>query len=971
MTAHTYFDEPADAVLHALGGTATGLPAAERAARRARYGPNRPGPVRRPKRWLPELAEAFTEPLQLLLIAVAVLSAVFGELSDAVAIAAVIAVVAVLETSTEMRAARSIEALRAMTAPTARLVTPGGVREVPAADLVPGDVVAVEAGDVVPADARVIAARGLRVDESTLTGEAAAVGKSAVAVPAGTPLAARSSMLHAGTAVVAGDGRAVLTATGTHSELGRLGRLVAETREPPTPLQRTLTQLAKAVLVIAIAASVAVPLVGVLAGQPVRDMLLSGLTIAFATVPEELPILVVVLLAVGGRRLARRGALLRRLRAGETIGAVDVIVTDKTGTLTENRLELTELVGDRRAILTTAVAAYPPGGREPMEQQLLAAAAAEGIAEPGPALTGHPFDPQRKLLSRVHRTAGDGLRLAVAGAPEAVLERCVLAPAARARIEAEVADRARRGLRVIAFAERSLTGTPTAPAEDGDPADHEPTGGPVDLDLAGGSADGASTGGRGLTGGSADRDLAGDTGEREVVGGSADRDATGGVGDLDLAGGVGERDEVEAGLRFTGLACFTDPLRPDVAAAVATLQGAGVATIVVTGDHPETAAAVAAAAGLPTAAGAAPVATLHGPGTTTIARPGDTRETAAGRPDADRPAAADRLANAGLSAAAGRLATAGPSAGRLVARGDLLTDASDEELAPLLVHGTVVARATPAAKHRLVQALQARGHTVAVTGDGANDAPALAAADVGIAMGRRGADLARAAADIVLTDDAYPTVVAAVATGRNIGAQLRRAVAFYLGAKVALVIVLLTALAAGLPVPFAPVHIVLLEIFMDLGASVAFVAEPTAPHAMHRPPRPSGPRFLDRAAVTAIATVAVTLTLAVLPGYLLLAHDNPPTARAAAVLGWLAGHALIAWTLRTRPGLAWRTNAAFPAWAAAATAVALLATLTPAGRLLHLDPLTARDTAIVTLTVAAAVILSLATARATHLRDRL
>ncbi|GLL06754.1 cation-translocating P-type ATPase [Dactylosporangium matsuzakiense] len=947
MTPHSYFDEPADAVLHALGGTATGLPAAERAARRARYGPNRPGPVRRPKRWLPELAEAFTEPLQLLLIAVAVLSAVFGELSDAVAIAAVIAVVAVLETSTEMRAARSIEALRAMTAPTARLVTPGGVQEVPAADLVPGDVVAVEAGDVVPADARVLAARGLRVDESTLTGEAAAVGKSAVAVPAGTPLAARSSMLHAGTAVVAGDGRAVLTATGAHSELGRLGRLVAETREPPTPLQRALTQLAKAVLVIAIAASVAVPLVGVLAGQPVRDMLLSGLTVAFATVPEELPILVVVLLAVGGRRLARRGALLRRLRAGETIGAVDVVVTDKTGTLTENRLELTELVGDRRAILTTAVAAYPPGGREPMEQQLLAAAAAEGIAEPGPAFTGHPFDPQRKLLSRVHRTAGDGLRLAVAGAPEAVLERCVLDPAARADIEAEVADRARRGLRVIAFAELSLTGTPTARAVHGDPADRDPTGGAGDRDATGGAGD------RDPTSGAGDRDPTSGAGDRDPTSGAGDRDPTSGAGDLDLAGGAGERDAVEAGLRFTGFACFTDPLRPDVAAAVATLQGAGVATIVVTGDHPDTAAAVAAAAGLPTTADAAPVAPLHGAGATTIARPGDPRETAADRP------------------AAGRLTAAGPCVGRLVARGDLLAGASDEELAPLLVHGTVVARATPAAKHRLVQALQARGHTVAVTGDGANDAPALAAADVGIAMGRRGADLARAAADIVLTDDAYPTVVAAVATGRNIGAQLRRAVAFYLGAKVALVVVLLTALAAGLPVPFAPVHIVLLEIFMDLGASVAFVAEPAAPHAMHRPPRPSGTRFLDRAALTAIATVAVTLTLAVLPGYLLLAHDNPPTARAAAVLGWLAGHALIAWTLRTRPGLGWRTNAAFPAWAAAATAVALLAALTPAGRLLHLDPLTARDTAVVTLTVAAAVIVSLATARATHMRDRL
>ncbi|MFI5908217.1 cation-translocating P-type ATPase [Dactylosporangium sp. NPDC051541] len=853
-----------DAVLRALGAGPRGLAPDERVRRRERYGRNVPAGTRPPKRWRPELAESFTEPLQLLLIAVAVLSAVFGELSDAVAIAAVIAVVAVLETSTEMRAARSIEALRAMTAPTARLVTAdGGVRDVPAADLVPGDVIAVEAGDAVPADARVLDGRGLRIDESTLTGEPAAAGKSAEPVPADTPPGGRSSMLYAGTAVVAGDGRAVVTATGARTELGRLGRLVAAAKEPPTPLQRALSQLAKTVLIIAVGASVAVPLAGVLAGQPIRDMILSGLTVAFATVPEELPILVVVLLAVGGRRLARRGVLLRRLRAGETIGAVDVVVTDKTGTLTENRLRLTEIVGDRQAVLAAAVGAYPPGGREPMEQQLLAAAADEGRTEPGPVVAGHPFDPHRKLLSRVHHGAGGSYVVAVAGAPEAVLDRCTLDPAERARLDDLVADRARQGLRIIAFATNTLPAPPAA-RDDALATDALPTA-PVARDDA----------------------LAANTPPAAPV----------------------ARDDVERGLRYAGLACFADPLRPHVADAVATLHRAGVATVVVTGDHPDTAAAVAAAAGLP--------------------------------------------------------------AGHRIARGDRLADATDADLGPLLTHGTVVARATPAAKHRIVQALQARGHTVAVTGDGANDAPALAAADVGIAMGRRGADLARAAADIVLTDDAYPTVVAAVATGRNIGAQLRRAVAFYLGAKVALVAVLLAALAAGRPVPFAPVHIVLLEIFMDLGASVAFVAEPAAPGAMHRPPRRSGTRFLDPAALAAIATAAVTLTAATLPGYLLLAHTGTEAARAAAILGWLAGHALIAWTLRTRPALSWRTNPAFPAWAVAATVVAAAAALTPAGRLLHLRPLTVRDLAVVAAAVAIAVGLAITARRALRTRDRL
>jgi Ca2+-transporting ATPase len=598
-------------------------------------------------------------------------------------------------------------------------------------------------------------------------------------------------------------------------------------------LQKALSELARAVLVVAIVASVAVPAVGVLAGQPIRDMLLSGLTVAFATVPEELPILVVVVLAVGGRQLARRGALLRRLRAGETLGAVNVVVTDKTGTLTENQLRLVEVDGDRAHVLAVAVAAQAPGatGREPMEQELAAAAAELGITPVDDEVAGYAFDPHRKLVSRLQRDDHDGLYLAVAGAPEAVLAGCRLDPAYAEEISALVQEKAGQGMRVIAFADRVLIHVP------------------------------------------------------------ADRDAA------------------EADLRYVGLACFADPLRPGVADAVTTLRGAGVATIVITGDHPATAAAVAARAGLPT--------------------------------------------------------------GHLVARGDRLADATDADLDALLTHGTVIARATPAVKHRVVQALQRRGQIVAVTGDGANDAPALAAADVGIALGKRGADLARGAADLVLTDDAYPTVVAAVATGRNIGAQLRRAVAFYLGAKLALVTVLLAALAAGLPIPFSPVHIVLLEVFMDLGASVAFVAEPAAPRAMRHPPRPAGTRFLDRPALSAIGIVAATLTVATLPGYLLLAHTSTTAARAAAVLGWLAGHALIAWALRTQPALSWRANPAFPAWAGAATAVGLLAALTSAGRPLHLTPLPAATLAAVAATIAAAVLAAAATSRALRLPDRL
>jgi Ca2+-transporting ATPase len=789
-----------DAVLKELKTGPTALSDVERARRLDRYGRNVPA-ERKTEPWWKELAESFAEPLQLLLIAVAVLSAIFGELSDAIAIGAVIAVVAVLETVTEMRAARAIAALKAMTAPTARLAREHGVAQVPTAELVPGDVLVVEAGDVVPADARVLTSHGLRVDESSLTGESAPVAKSHHPVPASTELAERSSLLHAGSPVLAGVGRVVVVATGAASELGRLGALVAETKEPPTPLQRALSQIAKAVLVVAITASVLVPGVGLLGGQPWRDMLLSGLTLAFATVPEELPVLITLLLAIGGRQLARRGALLRRLRAGETLGAVTTVVTDKTGTLTENHLRLAEIIGERYEVLAVALACQPSDAtrREPMDVELAALAGQAGITRAGRELAVFPFDPARKLVSRVHATK-TGVAVAVSGAPEAVLERCGLDRAARQDVDRDVARLSEQGLRVIAFAQRSR---PTAPAG---------------------------------------------------------------------------KEQAEQGLAYVGLAAFDDPLRPGLPEAVAALADAGVATIVVTGDHPATATAIATRAGLPVGEALS--------GTDVDAMP-------------------------------------------------------DADLNGRLVHGSVIARATPATKHRVVQLLQRRPEVVAVTGDGANDAPALAAADVGIALGRRGADLARAAAGLVLTDDAYPTVVDAIATGRNITAQLRRAVAFYFGAKLALVVILLAALAAGLPSPFQPIHIVLLEIFMDLGASVAFVAEPAAPRAMRRPPRSPGAPFLDRGVLTAVATTTATIALAVLPAYLVLtaAGATIGQARAGAVLAWLAVHALIAWTLRTQPRLAWTANPAFPAWAAAAVLAGLAAVLTPVGALIDLGAL--------------------------------
>lgn len=804
--------------LRATGSGPEGLSGA--AAARLRAAPPRRG--RRVPHWLAELAESVVEPLQLLLIVVGALSAVFGELSDAIAIFVVIAAVAVIETVNEVRAASAIAALQQLTAPVGRVRRDGTVTEVAVGEIVPGDVLELEAGDLVPADARVLGVEGLRVDESTLTGEAQAVGKGSAPVPLDAALAERTSMVYAGTAVVAGRGDAVVVAVGPESELGRLGELVAEEREPLTPLQQALRQLARVVLVAAVGASVLVPVVGLLAGQPPQAMLLAGLTLAFATVPEELPILVTVLLAVGGRQLARRGALLRRLRAGEALGAVTVVVSDKTGTLTENRLRLAEVVGDRGELFRTARITLGPrpsdGYRDPMDAELARAAdeVPDQTGRAGEDAAAFPFDSETKTITRVRRSAAGPFLIATTGSPEAVLDRCAIAADERLRVEGGLAELTRRGLRVIAFAQRSSERVPE------------------------------------------------------------------------------DRVDAERDLTFVGLVAFLDALRPGVRDAVAELRTAGVRTVVVTGDHPATASAVATGAGLP------PSTVLLG--------------------------------------------------------GAPLGAFTDAELADALHDGTVVARATPADKLRIVRALQARGEVVAVTGDGVNDAPALAAADVGLALGRRGSDLARQAAGVVLTDDAYPTVAAAVESGRNLGAQLRRAVAFYLGAKLALVAAMVVPLALGLPAPFAPVHIVLLELFMDLGASVAFVAEPAAPGAMTRPPRRPGAPFLDRYERTAIGLVAAALTLATLPVYLVVeAVSGVGPARTAAVASWLIGHALVAWALRARVTLACRRNPAFPIWAAAAALTGLVVALSPAGVPVQLPSLPATALPLVAIGVVVAV----------------
>jgi len=802
-----------------LVGASHGLSSAEAAKRLALRRRIRPrGSLDLPFRR--HLRATLTERLVLLLLAVCVIYAILGAFRDALVILGVIVIVVGLETWTEWRASRAIAALSVLSAPRALVWRDQRLQEVPPDELVPGDVILLSAGSRIPADARVLEADDLLVDESLVTGESQPVQ------PRGR--LGEAAELKAGTHVLRGRASAVVTVVGEASTLGKVAAMVAETRGQRTPLQRRMAELARALLVAAVVVSLVVPLIGLLRGQNPRDMVLTALTLAFATIPQELPVLVVAVLGLGSLRLVKRGAIIRHLGAAETLGATTLVCTDKTGTLTENRISLTSTVTaasvvegrpgareqiDRLGQLARLASEPPTGGdsrlADPIDGAVWRATTA-GWPEP-PVRFG--FDSARRMASGLVQL-GDDLVLGAKGAPEAVLVRAhwwrtgsgaaePLGSDLRSQVVAAASELTAGGARVLAVGSRVIKG--------------RPLGGPSQL-------------------------------ERDLV--------------------------------FEGLLAFSDPLRPEVAQAVRELQGAGIAVTMVTGDQPATAAAVARAAG------------LGGP--TFIAA-----QTKAW---------------------------------------------SDAELATHASRGCVVARARPEDKLRIVQAAASSGAVVAVTGDGVNDAPALEAAAIGVAMGRSGSDVAREAADLILADDNFATLARAAAEGRRLYENLRKAVRYYLAVKLALVAVTFVMAVTGRPLPFSPLQIVVLELFMDLGASVAFVNQPPEGDEMRRRPRDPRARIIDRRMLAGI--LAGGLTLAVLCGvtYLLgLRWLGVDAARTLALASWLTGHAalgvVMGWERRPIEPRDLLANPAMLLWAGAALvfAAAILA-WGPLQVLIHAGP---------------------------------
>ncbi|WP_367325727.1 cation-translocating P-type ATPase [Streptomyces sp. HUAS ZL42] len=761
---------------------AAGLTTADAERRAGVWGANELAePARRPQ-WL-RLLDQFRSWLIGILLAAAVVAGVIGDIKDAVVVAVVLLINAIIGYLQERRAERSLEALRGMLVATARVRRDGQVRVIPAGTLVPGDVVLLEAGDRVPADGRLVVAESVEAAEAALTGESQPVAKTTAPTAAGgdapVPVAERTGMLFMNTALTRGRAEMIVTATGMRTEVGAIAEALRTGAEPPSPLQVQMDSLGRRLALVSGVAVVAYALVAVLRGENLADLALRAVALAVAAIPEGLPAVLALTLALGVHRMARRGAIVKRLASVEALGSATVVCSDKTGTLTLNEMTTRALWAAGRsyevtgegydtagtvrlvegqptadphdphdtslhdAVLPFALcndARLTPDGviGDPTEAALIVLAAKAGLHA---GLRTHtprsgevPFDPAAKYMATFHTDADGRIRIHAKGAVDVLLERCthVLTAQGPAPLDGERRREVTAAARWMAGQGLRVLGAATATADQ----PHPPA---------------------------------------------------------------------VTGLTLTAIAGIADPPRPQARDAVALAQAAGVTVKMITGDHADTAAAIARELGIT----------------------GD------------------------------------------VVTGTELARMSEQDLAERVEDVGVFARVAPEHKVTIVRALSRKGHIVAMTGDGVNDAAALRAAHIGVAMGITGTDVAREAADMVLTDDDFSTIVRAVREGRCIYDNIVNFVRFQLSTNIGAILTLLATVLAGLPAPMSAIQLLWVNIIMDGPPAMALGVDPPQDNVMHRPPRPPGERILNArrlaaitrsGAVMAVGTVAVFAT---------------------------------------------------------------------------------------------------------------
>ena len=759
------------------------------------------------KSWLKTLLSQFTDLMIIILIVSSVISFFMGENSEGIAILVIIILNGLLGFFQEMRTEKAMEALMNMAAPHARVIRDGSIKDIPADMVVPKDLIVIEAGDRVPADSVIIEGNSLFLDESMLTGESIPVSKNEINkrnhIQNGIT---NANILYMGSLVTNGTGKAVVIATGMETEMGKIADMIVSAGTQETPLQKRLERLGEIIVTFCLIICAVVAFMGILRGEPVVQMLLGGISLAVAAVPEGLPAVVTIALAIGVRRMVQRNALIRRLPAVETLGCATVICSDKTGTLTENRMTVVsayagkslynlernskgkmvivskgrEIKQDKafalRLLLKTGLICgnarlAEVRGRKsntidiegnPTEVALVRAAIDSGLDKNTmdsyyPRVKEIPFDSDRKLMSVVCRTNKGELFLFAKGAPEVILEKSnkilvgdyerEMTFEERENVMNECRKMTAMALRVIGFAYRIV--------------------------------------------------------EKSQL----------------------WSDKLEEKMVFIGLAGMTDPPRKEALEAVYRCRMAGIKTVMITGDHKETAKAIAS--------------------TLDIYRDGDQ-----------------------------------------ILTGSEMDQLTDKQLENVCNKTTVYARVYPRHKLRIVRAYRAKGHIVAMTGDGVNDAPAVKDADIGIAMGKSGTDVTRQSAAMILMDDNFSSIVAAVEEGRNIYSNIRKFIRYLLSCNVGEVLTMFLASLVGLPIPLMPAQILIVNLATDGLPAIALGLEPGEPEIMNKPPRSPDESIFAHGLSGIIAIRGILIALSTLASFLIVFANskNIATARTAALV---------------------------------------------------------------------------------------